>query len=372
LVPGRTRRLRGLIGLFIILLSFAGPAAQARTTETQRLNETRRQLRAARSRLAQVRRTDGEMLVTIATVTRQLGSAQRQLQAARATLAAINSRIVAAQRRIERLQLQRTARLAIIGARVRALYIAGPGLEAEALLSSTSVGDFIERSTALDFVVRNDKAFAQDVARLEDRTRKMKAALARQLAEAASWRERVSERVSLVSEALDTHRLAEAAVAKRVRAYLDEVRALEAEQNRILNIIRSRTSFGTGRISGRGFAWPVAGRHITSPYGRRWGGFHTGIDIDCNYGDPIWAAKGGKVVAAEWGGGYGRMIIIDHGNGVATLYAHQSRLYAREGQRVEQLQKVGACGETGNATGTHLHFEVRINGNPVNPRPYLP
>lgn len=371
-MPGKARRLRGLIGLLIVFLTLLGPVAQASTPESRRLAETRRQLRAARSKLAEIRRTDQDLLSTISTVTRQLGSAQRQLRAARATLAAINSRIVAAQRRLERLAAQRAARLALISNRVRALYIAGPGLEAEALLNATSVNDFIDRSTALDFVVRADKTITEEIARLADRERKTKAMLNRQLADAAAWRERVSERVTLVGEALDTHQLAEAAVAKRVRDYLAEVRQLEAEQARIVNLIRSRASFGTGTVSRKGFAWPVASRRITSSYGRRWGGFHTGIDIDCNYGDPIWASKAGKVIAAEWGGGYGRMVIIDHGGGVATLYAHQSRLYAREGQYVNRLQRIGACGETGNATGTHLHFEVRINGNHVNPRPYLP
>jgi murein DD-endopeptidase MepM/ murein hydrolase activator NlpD len=157
----------------------------------------------------------------------------------------------------------------------------------------------------------------------------------------------------------------------QIDRFQSEVRALEREQARIIELIRARSSRSVGRISRRGFVWPFRGR-ITSPYGPRWGGFHTGIDIDCETGQRIIASKGGRVIAAEYGGGYGRMVIIDHGNGVSTLYAHNSRLYVSQGQRVDRAQRIAACGETGHAYGDHLHFEVRINGDHTNPRPFLP
>jgi murein DD-endopeptidase MepM/ murein hydrolase activator NlpD len=96
------------------------------------------------------------------------------------------------------------------------------------------------------------------------------------------------------------------------------------------------------------------------------------MDIDCRTGDPIAASKDGRVIAAEWGGGYGNMVIVDHGGGFTTLYAHLSRMYASDGSIVDAHEVIGACGATGHATGDHLHFEVRINGHHVNPRPYLP
>ena len=96
------------------------------------------------------------------------------------------------------------------------------------------------------------------------------------------------------------------------------------------------------------------------------------MDIDCRTGDTIVAAKDGRVIASEYAGGYGNMVIIDHGGGYTTLYAHLSRRYAGDGQTVDQRQSIGACGSTGNSTGDHLHFEVRFNGNHRNPRPYLP
>jgi murein DD-endopeptidase MepM/ murein hydrolase activator NlpD len=99
---------------------------------------------------------------------------------------------------------------------------------------------------------------------------------------------------------------------------------------------------------------------------------HTGIDIDGYSGQPIVAAKDGVVVLAEYYSGYGNAVVIDHGGGYATPYGHMSRFAVRNGQSVEQGEIIGYVGCTGSCTGDHLHFEVRINGDPVDPMPYLP
>ncbi|HVJ48010.1 peptidoglycan DD-metalloendopeptidase family protein [Desulfitobacterium sp.] len=128
-------------------------------------------------------------------------------------------------------------------------------------------------------------------------------------------------------------------------------------------------SRGSGQASGLG--WPL-NSHINSYYGYRWGGFHTGIDLAGDTGDPYVAAAAGKVVSAGWGGGYGNCIVIDHGNGIMTRYAHSSKMLVSAGQSVAKGQTIGLVGATGNATGPHLHFEVIINGDTVNPLNYLP
>jgi murein DD-endopeptidase MepM/ murein hydrolase activator NlpD len=168
--------------------------------------------------------------------------------------------------------------------------------------------------------------------------------------------------------------------AQRV-AYEQRVAQLEAESRRIAELLRSRNRGGGGpppasintRLSNplprmvitSGFGWR------THPvYGRR--RFHAGIDLDADSGDPIYAAAGGVVAFAGWRGGYGNCVIIDHGGGVATLYGHMSAISVGTGQSLGQGAQVGAVGSTGLSTGPHLHFEVRINGEPVDPVPYLP
>jgi murein DD-endopeptidase MepM/ murein hydrolase activator NlpD len=119
------------------------------------------------------------------------------------------------------------------------------------------------------------------------------------------------------------------------------------------------------------FTWPNEGR-ITSGYGPRWGRFHYGIDIANKTGSPIKAAADGTVIEAGWRTGYGYMVRIDHNNGWESLYAHASKLYVSSGNAVTAGQTVAAVGQTGNATGPHVHFELRWQGENVSPVKYLP
>jgi murein DD-endopeptidase MepM/ murein hydrolase activator NlpD len=122
--------------------------------------------------------------------------------------------------------------------------------------------------------------------------------------------------------------------------------------------------------SALGFIWPVAGT-LTSNYGPRWGRMHQGIDVAAPIGRPIAAAAAGTVTVAGWENGYGQTVVIDHGNGITTVYAHQAAIGVSVGQSVAQGAIIGVVGNTGNSTGPHLHFEVRINGAATDPLPFL-
>ena len=121
---------------------------------------------------------------------------------------------------------------------------------------------------------------------------------------------------------------------------------------------------------GSGFIWPVNGP-VTSGFGERWGRMHEGIDIGVGYGTPIHAAASGRVIYAGWMEGYGNLVAIDHGRGISTAYGHQSSIAVGNGETVSQGQVIGYVGCTGHCFGPHLHFEVRINGAPVDPLGYL-
>ena len=142
-------------------------------------------------------------------------------------------------------------------------------------------------------------------------------------------------------------------------------------------IIQSQSLNRNLRYSGGRLLWPTTSNLITSYFGYRvhpiyrTTRFHSGIDIAAPYGAPIYAAEAGKVILASYYDGYGNCIIIDHGDGVSTLYAHCSSIIVKVGQYVSKGQIIGYVGSTGNSTGPHLHFEVSINGNPVNPFNYL-
>jgi len=163
----------------------------------------------------------------------------------------------------------------------------------------------------------------------------------------------------------------------RVREFEAQIAALKKESDRIASLLRSRQSGQRLVVSGKGIlAAPVPGA-ITSSFGMRvhpilgTERMHNGIDFSAATGTPIRAAADGVVVVAGDRGGYGNAVIIDHGNTLATLYAHQSRVAVTPGQSVKRGDIIGYAGATGLATGPHLHFEVRVNGNPVDPMAYL-
>lgn len=123
--------------------------------------------------------------------------------------------------------------------------------------------------------------------------------------------------------------------------------------------------------AGGQLAWPAARGSISSRFGMRGGRMHNGLDIAAAQGTPIYAAESGRVCFTGWNGGYGRMVDIDHGGGVRTRYAHLSSAAVSAGRYVERGQVIGYMGSTGNSTGSHLHFEVIVNGRPLNPLNYL-
>lgn len=167
----------------------------------------------------------------------------------------------------------------------------------------------------------------------------------------------------------------------RIAGWEDEVAQRAASSDEFSRLIEQTiadaTGFEPGSESARGFIMPTAGA-VGSGFGPRvhpiFGSVrqHTGVDIGASTGDPIWASKTGEVIFAGWKGGYGNTVLVAHSGGVVTLYAHMSQIHASVGDPVDQGEIIGEIGSTGFSTGPHLHFEVRINGEPNDPVLFLP
>jgi murein DD-endopeptidase MepM/ murein hydrolase activator NlpD len=242
----------------------------------------------------------------------------------------------------------------------------------------SDIGEFSRRTALLQQVAKSDREVL-------DRLRAVREDLVTDRDKAASARAIAAQRRKVVSDrlnALERDRSAKTrlsdALNKRIAELQSEIDGMNASQASLAAALskgsRARASRGggfDGKVSGFGVAWPIRGP-VTSEFGYRWGRLHAGIDIGVGTGTPIHAAKSGRVIYAGQMNGYGNVIVIDHGSGLTTLYAHQSRLGASDGQAVSQGQVIGYVGSTGHSTGPHLHFETRIDGNPQNPRRYLP
>jgi murein DD-endopeptidase MepM/ murein hydrolase activator NlpD len=174
-----------------------------------------------------------------------------------------------------------------------------------------------------------------------------------------------------LADARSTKRSTLASVKSDEREFLHEVEGLQQASAALAAKLRSSSSASTpSHVSSSGLIWPVNGP-VTSPFGWRWGRMHEGIDIGVPYGTPIHAAAAGTVVYCGWMSGYGNLVAIDHGGGISTAYGHQSSIAVGCGSSVAQGQVIGYVGCTGHCFGPHLHFEVRVNGTPVDPLGYL-
>jgi len=371
---GRTTKgIRALATAAIVVAGLA-PAtpANAYHLEKARLSQ---ELKETKSRLDAALENEDEMAKIVREIDAKLRIQQQKLNAAHAEVAQIEHQIASTESRLQQLAADEQMRRDTVNDRAAAIYMLGPMNTMSAVASAPSIDAFVSRAQAVNFISSYDQQNLEDLAGIRYETKLGRITLKEARAQARQIRARVAQRVSEVAawraakqEALDR-------IEGSVDKYRSMIRALEAEQQRIADIISGRGTYGgsvyTGAASALGFAWPING-YITSPYGPRWGGFHTGMDIDCDTGERIGASRGGTVIASEWGGGYGYMVIIDHGDGFSTLYAHNSRLLVSRGQSVARGSVVALCGSTGNSTGDHSHFEIRYNGSHRNPRPYLP
>lgn len=249
------------------------------------------------------------------------------------------------------------------------------------LLQSQNLNDFLDRRFRLKQIYKNDRKSLTDLkidAEKVDRQRQQVelqknniALIAQQLMAQKAQFEQQAEYQKEVVDRLRTNR--RALEAAEVQLEKDSQSIGELIQKRIAEE-RARNGIvilGTGQ-----FNLPSAGE-ITSSFGYRmhpilgYQRFHAGIDFGADYGSPILAADRGVVIFAGWYGGYGNAVILDHGNGLTTMYAHAQELYVAEGQTVERGKAIAATGSTGFSTGPHLHFEVRKDGEPVDPAGYL-
>ncbi len=254
----------------------------------------------------------------------------------------------------------------------------------DVFLSSDSISEFLEQVDYAEDIVSQDAQISTQVGNAKDQmhsareqTKVTKAkvetvtrTIAARTAEVRAEKERLLISEKGLSQAKGNKRERLADVRQSKEEYLHEVAGIQAANAQVTATIQSAGSTSYDSTpSSSGLIWPVSGP-VVSGFGLRWGRMHTGIDIGVGYGTPIQAAASGTVIFAGWMGGYGNFVIVDHGGGLSTAYAHQSSI-AVGGGAVSQGQVLGYVGCTGHCFGPHLHFEVRINGSAVDPLGYL-
>ena len=393
------RRAIAVGGLALALVVAASAAAQ--TPESDKAAVDAR-IGALQAEIAQSKAKEGVLTSQLSAVVSELDDAQAAVDSAVASVSALEAELSSAQarldeltarlaqqtRRLERLRGEYRKAVAILEARVRAAYIDEPPDVLAFLVSASSFDEIIDSVELLSRIGRQDQRIATQVekARIEAAaerkatigTKRLQAAtvsvISARTAEARVARSRLAgdrDRLATV-ESLKQSALANTRETRE--DFLHEVEALAAQSAALAARIRDAQegagSTGSGQPSAAGLIWPCDGV-VVSGFGMRWGRMHEGIDIGCAYGTPNRAAAAGTVIYSAWLGGYGNLIVLDHGNGLSTAYAHASSLLVGVGQTVSQGETVSLVGSTGNSSGPHLHFEVRVNGEAVDPLLYL-
>lgn len=328
-----------------------------------------------------------------------LDAANARLQSIQTKQAEINAQIAQTQNEIVKMEAYLKTRQDVLNRRVRAIYMHGQLNYLEVILGANSFSDFANWVELLKRVIRSDYNLILEIQKQKAAIEAKKAQLEedkRQLdalaAEAEKTRQEIAKKKAEQQKVLDAAKSNKAAAAQMeqdLNAQLASVRnliqqrlaAAEAARQAAQQQAASDDEGGGGSddnyVQGTGaMGWPCSGP-ITSPFGYRthpiFGTtiFHAGIDIGVDYGTPIHAADSGVVVYSGWISGYGNAVIIDHGGGISTLYGHNQSLAVSEGQSVSKGSVIAYAGSTGNSTGPHCHFEVDVNGSPVNPMGYL-
>jgi murein DD-endopeptidase MepM/ murein hydrolase activator NlpD len=321
----------------------------------------------------------------------RLSVLEARLAEARSRLDELDRRIADQTLRLERLRRTYAVALQRLEERVRAIYVADEPDILSFALGSSSFTDLLDNMELLGRIGRQDEQIVRRVAGTRDALATTRRATRAARTEAAAVTARISSsaaeqravvgRLAATRDSLTVAQADRRSAIASIRAdheqVLREIETLERESATLAAAIQAAQSAAgstsTGRVTvvGNGtLAWPVSGP-VTSGFGPRWGRMHEGIDIAVPTGTPVGAAAAGTIIYAGWLGGYGNLVVVDHGGGLSTAYAHNSSFTVGVGSPVERGTVVAYSGNTGASSGPHVHFEVRVNGAATDPLGYL-
>jgi murein DD-endopeptidase MepM/ murein hydrolase activator NlpD len=396
-------RVRRLLPLLAVLVAVSAAPASGDVAGRKQAVDAR--LQAVQAKITWANERESTLAGQLASVNDQIRSIASQVGVVSAQLGPLERDLELHREKVQRLtelyRLQTSrfhfyrheyqALVERLGDRLVDLYEGGEPNSLEVVFASKSFTDVINQAEVADSIGAQDHAITTQVGTSKQRVRAQREHTRRFRALVAAELRTIAVRTNQVRALRDRllasqNQLAAARSAKRdalqnvkgaKSEFLHEADGLQAASAALAAQIRAaeaaRSSYSAPADttpSAAGFIWPVNGP-VTSGFGMRWGRMHEGVDIGVGYGTPIHAAAAGRVVYAGWMSGYGNLVAIDHGGGVSTAYGHQSSIAVSVGQVVSQGQTIGYVGCTGHCFGPHLHFEVRINGSPVDPLGYL-
>jgi len=375
----------------ILALMVALPGALGSEARADRLSDLQAKIAAAQAREAQLSAEIGSIEVRIRELEAQVGGVSARLETLEHDLALQQEKLARITRlfrfqteQLNFLRRQYEISLGRLNQRLIELYESDEPTTLDVLLSTRNLSDYLDQVEYVRDIGAQDNRITSEVNGAKVRmhavrektkaTREKVATVTRTIAARTAQVREVRDELLISRKGLSSSKSRKreqiASIEETKKEYLHEVAGLLASNAQVIAQIQaSGSSSYDSTPSASGLIWPVSGP-VVSGFGMRWGRMHNGIDIAVGYGTPIVASASGTVIFAGWMGGYGNFVIVDHGGGLSTGYAHQSGISIGGGS-VSQGQVIGYVGCTGHCFGPHLHFEVRVNGSPVDPLGYL-
>lgn len=361
--------------------AYTAPSATQVKTKVRQLKQNEKVLEALRKKTRILKEKEKQSKETLADIQQNLERASKAFNTSQQKYEVAHKQVLAVTKQIQSAEKDWEDHLDASKNRLREMYKARHYASINLLLESQNFSSFVRRVMYLRYMAKQDQDMLNNLKLQREKLSRMQ--YQQMLKRQILGREALEK--AETTKRYEFHKEKEEEYLKRIQKdrefYEKEVRAIEAESRRITQMVqaylasqgvRVNISLGTGR-----FTNPCPSAVLTSGFGPRihpiWGasGFHSGLDMAAGSGSPIYAADDGRVIDAGWMGGYGKAVVIDHGKGISTLYGHTSAFYVRAGEMVRKGQQIAAVGSTGFSTGPHLHWEVRRNGEPTDPSPWL-
>lgn len=359
-----------IICILLALVMFLVNVGSAYSATSSELNQQKNNIE---SKISEVEKELKNLEAQMDDVQRQVSQLNTQITKCQAEIDSLNVRITENEAKLQQAEADYVKQKETLNDRIVAMYERGETYYLDILLGSESLTDFISSYYTIGEIAELDNALLTNIENVKKEIQQTKQQLeedkANMEAQYNELNSKKSERQSYINQLSED----EKTLKKEREEYDEELERVKKDIQALAQSNKNSTYIGTGVM-----AWPTPGYFtITSPYGYRIHPIykdyrlHTGVDLAAPGGANFVAAESGTVIMAAWYGGYGKCVIIDHGGGITTLYGHGSNILVSKGQYVTKNTPVLAVGSTGNSTGNHAHFEVRVNGSTVDPMKYI-
>ncbi|MGE5418000.1 MAG: murein hydrolase activator EnvC family protein [Acidobacteriota bacterium] len=367
-----------LLAAIFLTLNIMPAGASELDDKQKQLRAIEQKIAAQRALISRTKKQEKGVLKELHRLENEVNKTQKEIKTLTNKENQVQNHIELTAKDISKSENHLAVRTQVLKSRLVRVYQAGDVSYLEVLLSSSSFTDLLTRWDYLNEIFLQDRSLINMITAERNTLKKKKVDLQVTKQNLQNIKSEKKEKQQVLEQKTDEKKVTLESIEKQRKLYEKALRELEEDSQQIEKIIQ-RLQSSSGKALGTGhMGWPCPGRYnITSDYGMRFHPIlhqyrmHTGVDIGAPYGAKIVAADSGTVIYRGYMGGYGNVIIIDHGKGTSTLYAHQSSFSVGSGANVVKGQQIGKVGSTGWSTGPHLHFEVRRNGTPVNPHGYI-